>query len=146
MWKKEFRNRFLPLGRIGRIDYIRSFLFITFTAFLVFSLTSSVSNGYIWLFMICYIFFLMWCVFCLAAKRMHDIGYSAWIFALLFLGLYIFSNLGAFINGSIGRSLFVFHLEQKMSYFLFVLLSFIYLFLMLGNTGENKYGKDPYSD
>lgn len=86
MWKKEFKNRFLPLGRIGRKDYIKSTLFILWTTCPFLFLTFSALSGYMLLLMICYTIFIFWTLFCLAAKRIHDIGYSAWFFVLFFFG------------------------------------------------------------
>lgn len=144
MWKKEFKNRFLPLGRIGRKDYIKSTLFILWTTCPFLFLTFSALSGYMLLLMICYTIFIFWTLFCLAAKRIHDIGYSAWFFVLFFLGQHVVNNLGAYTNEIIGHPLFLFNLEQKISYFLFVLLPMIYLILKPGDKGKNKFGNNPY--
>ena len=142
MWKKEFKNRFLPLGRIGRKDYLKSTLFIHFTTCPFLFLNSPGGNMLFW--EACYTIFIFWTLFCLAAKRIHDIGYSAWFFVLFFLGHHVVNNLGAYTNEIIGHPLFLFNLEQKISDFLFVLLPMIYLILKPGDKGKNKFGNNPY--
>ena len=142
MWKKEFKNRFLPLGRIGRKDYIKSTLFIHFTTWPILFLNSP--GGNMLLLEDCYTIFIFWTLFCLAAKRIHDIGYTAWFFVLFSLGQHVVNNLGAYTNEIIGHPLFLFNLEQKISYLLFVLLPMIYLILKPGDKGKNKFGNNPY--
>lgn len=114
MWNTElWGKRYKKSGRIGRLDYFKSQLFILAIAtglgllsFLTFSKV---------LFCVSFIYgcIYLWLTFCLIAKRLHDVGLSSWI--LLVPILYI--SLGIFIA------------------------LFIVLISVKGTNTDNKYGK-----
>ncbi len=90
IWNERYRSRFILAGRIGRKDFAKNLAFILLSAGLLFWMMASVmeTNPVLLPFGIIYFGFLLWNLFCLIVKRLHDMGYRAWwLLAYWFGGL-----------------------------------------------------------
>ena len=137
MWNTElWGKRYKKSGRIGRLDYFKSQLFILAIAtglgllsFLTFSKV---------LFCVSFIYgcIYLWLTFCLIAKRLHDVGLSSWILLVAILltfrlpinsgsGSHIYSILGMIFGNMAG----------------YISLLFIALISVKGTNTDNKYGQ-----
>lgn len=142
MWNtKLWGKRYKKSGRIGRLDYFKSQLFILAImaglGILSFLTLSKV--------LICisfvYICMCLWLTFCLIAKRLHDIGLSSWVLAgLILLTCKITFNSSDQVYTF---NLFGFFFGNMTDYVILGLfaLFFIILLTVKGKSTDNKYGK-----
>ena len=142
MWNTElWGKRYKKSGRIGRLDYFKSQLFILAIAtglgllsFLTFSKV---------LFCVSFIYgcIYLWLTFCLIAQRLHDVGLSSWILLvaiLLTFRLTINSGSGSHTYSILGM---IFgNMAGYISLGIFIAL-FIALISVKGTNTDNKYGK-----
>ena len=142
MWNTElWGKRYKKSGRIGRLDYFKSQLFIlaiaTGLGVLSFLTLSKV--------LICVSFIYgciyLWLTFCLIAKRLHDIGLSSWMLLipiLLTFRLTINSGAGSHTYSILGM---IFgNMAGYISLGIFIAI-FIALISVKGTKTDNKYGK-----
>ena len=143
MWNTElWGKRYKTSGRIGRLDYFKSQLFlfaITSGLYLLNFLTLSKALGYI---SFAYVCIYVWLSFCLALKRLHDIGLSGWVL----LGLFILVSRFTLNIGSTSHtySILGFLLGDVVGYYIsqgIGILSLIALYTIKGTRSDNKYGK-----
>ena len=136
MWNTElWGKRYKKSGRIGRLDYFKSQLFILAIAtglgllsFLTFSKV---------LFCVSFIYgcIYLWLTFCLIAKRLHDVGLSSWILLVAILLTFRLT-----INSGSGS-----HTYSILGMIFGNMAGYISLFIVLisakGTNTDNKYGK-----
>ena len=142
MWNTElWGKRYKKSGRIGRLDYFKSqlFLFAIFSGlFLLSILTFSKVLFFITFIYICAY---LWLSFCLMAKRLHDIGLSSWTLLVLLILTFRFT----FVSGSDVHiySLLGFIFGNAAGYVqLALFVAFIaLLYGVKGTRTDNKYGK-----
>ena len=137
LWGKRYRKH----GRIGRLDYFKSQLFLTIMMWgymiLSFSTLSIMISCITWIYgCIC-----LWLTFCLMAKRLHDLGLSSWtllIPILLTFRLTINSGSGSHTYSILGM---IFgNMADYISLGMFIAI-FITLVSVKGTNANNKYGK-----
>ena len=155
MWKKEYKSRFTPSGRIGRKDFLKNFLFLMGSSILleliIFasggSLLSSEINGIASKMMVCnliiaiiYLFILMYTGLCLTAKRTHDLGFRLWWLCLLNLGYPLVMALVNLLLLKFIKSFFVLTIIGFVLYFVLFGLIIYLLFFKKGQAHANKFG------
>ena len=101
MWNEKYKNRFLPVGRIGRKDFAKNIFFVVASMLvLLWLIGRAVESNMALAVGGCMFFaFLSWHVFTLLAKRLHDIGLRVWwlfVYVLMLIVLLIFC---AFLGG-----------------------------------------------
>ena len=142
MWNTElWGKRYKISGRIGRLDYLKSQLFMFAIASGLLTLgILTLSKVLIGIFIV-YGWIYVWLSFCLIVKRLHDIGLSAW--TLLVFILLIFTITINSADGIHTYSLLGLIFGDKASYInsglsvLFV----VGLFTLKGRASDNKYGR-----
>ena len=101
MWNEKYRSRFIPTGRIGRKDFAKNLAFILLSAGLLFGMMVSVMENPIFAsFGMIYFCFLLWNLFCLIVKRLHDMGYRAWWLLAYWFGGIVVSAIVSLISKS----------------------------------------------
>ena len=141
MWKKEYKNRFNPSGRIGRKDFFKNVLFILISYFLLFrtlpflmpALTQSgqIIVNIIFFLGFFYALFLVYTLFCLLAKRTHDIGFRLWWLCLVIIGArLIIGQLIISLNPLYSR-----HINYGIT-----LIILLFLLFKKGQGKKNKFG------
>ncbi len=94
MWNEKYRSRFIPAGRINRKDFAKNLVFILLSAGLLFwMMTSAMENPILVPFGTVYFCFLVWNLFCLIVKRLHDMGYRAWWLLVYWFGASVLVSL-----------------------------------------------------
>ena len=135
MWNTElWGKRYKKSGRIGRLDYLKSQLFLLAIALGFWILGILTLSKAVLCIGFAYGCVYLWLSFCLIAKRLHDVGSSSWpILIPILLSLKVtinshtYSILKGEITGYIAGGLFI--------VFLIVLLC------VKGTSKDNKYGK-----
>ena len=142
MWNTElWGKRYRKYGRIGRLDYLKSQLFILAIAAGLGILSFLTLSKMLFGIAIVYICIYLWLTFCLIAKRLHDIGLSSWILLipiLLTFRLTINSGSGSHTYSILGMILG--NMADYISLGIFIAL-FIALLSVKGTNTDNKYGK-----
>jgi len=129
MWKKGYKSRFVPGGRIGRKDFLKNALFIVacFVAFCGLGFFSSV--GAVSIVSILYGLFLVYTLLCLYAKRMHDFGFRLWWLWLVAVAIELVCRflIMSSLSGQVSRGL--------------LLALLLIPFFKRGQNRTNKFGK-----
>ncbi len=142
MWNTELWNkRYKKSGRIGRLDYLKSQLFILTIAAGLGSLSFLTFSKVLFVISFIYICIYLWLTFCLIAKRLHDMGLSSWMLLipiLLTFRLTINTGSGSHSYGIL--SMVFGNIADYISMGIFIAL-FIALISIKGTNTDNKYGK-----
>ena len=143
MWNTElWGKRYKKSGRIGRLDYFKSQLFMFAIAAGLFCLSILTLSKVLFCVSFIYMCMYLWLLFCLTAKRLHDIGLSSWVLLgfLLLAGTFTHSSAEGVRIYSLPGLLFGdiagYYISQGISVVLLLIL-----FGLKGTKRDNKYGK-----
>ena len=142
MWNTElWGKRYKTSGRIGRLDYLKSQLFIFAISMGLFMLTLLTTSAVLICISGIYVCIYLWLSVCLILKRLHDLGLSGWVLLGLFVLLFR-------VTISIGSDVHVYSLFGLIFGYtagyvqLAIFIAFLtVLFCVKGTTTDNKYGK-----
>ena len=142
MWNTElWGKRYKKSGRIGRLDYFKSQLFLFLIASGLLLLGMLTLSKVIILITFVYACIQLWLSFCLVAKRLHDIGLSSWtllVFLILILRFTIISGSDVHIYSILG---FIFGNAAGYAQLALYIVFLAVLFGVKGTRTDNKYGK-----
>ena len=142
MWNTElWGKRYKKSGRIGRLDYLKSQLFIFAISTGLFMLTILTTSKVLSCISAMYICIYLWLTLCLILKRLHDIGLSGWVlFGLLVLMFRFTFSIGSDVHVYSLLGLIFGHAAGYIQLALFIAFLAV-LFGVKGTTTDNRYGK-----
>lgn len=135
-----------PFGRLSRKNFIFSIFFVFLAIMLIYTASGLISGiGYILLTFLMKVV-LIYLLFCICSKRMHDIGWSS-LFCLVSLMIYPsafgFSFLSVFFQNKSEISYFIGYVGEAMNVINMIFI--VVLCLAPGQRGANRYGSNPLS-